>query len=279
MKFGIYLSTVGKFSDPLLLAELAQEAEEAGWQGVFIYDHIGQPSAVADAWVTLAAVAVKTTRIKLGTIVTPVPRRRPWKLARETVTLDHLSHGRLILGVGLGWSAHEFEAFGEDGDPKVRAEKLDEGLDVLAGLWSGETFSFNGNHYQVKEACFLPPPVQSPRIPVWVCGAWSEKKAPFRRAARWDGVIAILPPGMNRAILPDEVKAVRCYIKQHRATSDPFDTVVILWSEGEHTPDEQLSVDQYTEAGVTWWLEDVSTERFSSLNDVRTRLHQGPPGK
>jgi alkanesulfonate monooxygenase SsuD/methylene tetrahydromethanopterin reductase-like flavin-dependent oxidoreductase (luciferase family) len=197
MNYGVYLSSVGDYSNPSLLADLALEAEEYGWDGVFIWDHIGQPNAAADPWVALAAMAMKTKKVKLGPIVTPVARRRPWKLARETATLDHLSNGRLILGVGLGWSANEFEAFGENGEPRIRAQKLDEGLDIITSLWRGKPFSYHGEHFQVKEACFLPSPIQTPRIPIWACGAWGDKKAPFRRAARWDGAIAILPPGEN----------------------------------------------------------------------------------
>jgi alkanesulfonate monooxygenase SsuD/methylene tetrahydromethanopterin reductase-like flavin-dependent oxidoreductase (luciferase family) len=276
MRYGVYLPSVGEYSDPALLAELAQEAEQAGWDGVFIWDHIGQPNTAADPWVALAAMAMNTEHIKLGPVVTPVARRRPWKLARETVTLDQLSNGRLILAVGLGWRHSEFETFGETGDPHIRAEKLDEGLDVLAGLWSGELFSYSGKHYQVNEACFLPRPVQSPRIPIWACGAWSDKRAPFRRAARWDGVVAI--PSERRAIRPDEVRAIDTYIRQHRTTDDPFDIVVILWSEGSHTKEEHLNVAEHADAGVTWWLEELSTERFDSQQAVRARLHQGPPG-
>lgn len=278
MHYGVYLSTVGECSSAALLAELAHEAEEAGWDGVFIWDHIGGPQTVADPWIALAAMAMKTERVKLGTVVTPLARRRPWKLARETVSLDHLTNGRLILGVGLGWGSPEFETFGEESNPKIRAEKLDEGLDVLAGLWSGETFSYSGKHYQIKDACFLPRPVQSPRIPIWPCGMWSDKKAPFRRAAHWDGIIAINGSGEDRPILPDEVRAVKAYIRQHRPNDDPFDVVVILWSDGERTAKEQQEVAQYGEAGVTWWLEDLSIERFTSLKETRERLHKGPPG-
>jgi alkanesulfonate monooxygenase SsuD/methylene tetrahydromethanopterin reductase-like flavin-dependent oxidoreductase (luciferase family) len=277
MRYGVYLSIDNEYSNPNLLAELANEAEEAGWDGAFIWDHIGHPVTVVDPWIALTAMAMRTKRIKLGPIVTPVARRRPWKLARETVSLDHLTNGRLVLGVGLGYSSQEFEAFGEDGDPRTRAEKLDEGLAVLTGLWSGEPFSYSGKHYCVQAACFKPRPVQSPRIPIWVCGAWSDKKAPFRRAARWDGVIAICGTGENRAIRPDEVRAIRDYIQQHRVTNDPFDIVVILWSEGECTSEERQAVTAYEEAGVSWWLEDLSTERFS-LPDARERLHKGPPG-
>jgi alkanesulfonate monooxygenase SsuD/methylene tetrahydromethanopterin reductase-like flavin-dependent oxidoreductase (luciferase family) len=278
MHRGIYLSSVGEFSDPVLLAELAYQAEAEGWDGVFIYDQVGQPSAVADPWVTLAAMAMRTERIRLGTVVTPVARRRPSKLARETVTLDRLSGGRLILTVGLGWSAQEFEMFGEEGDPRVRAEKLDEGLAVLAGLWSGKPFDHAGRHYRVEGAHFTPRPVQLPRIPVWVCGTWPTAKAPFRRAARWDGVVAILSPSENRAILPEEVRDIRVYIQQHREEDGPFDAVVILWSEGDRSEQERETVAAYAEAGVTWWLEDLTTERFSSLREIRHRLHMGPPG-
>jgi hypothetical protein len=183
----------------------------------------------------------------------------------------------LILGVGLGWGRPEFETFGEDGNPRVRAEKLDEGLEVLNGLWSGRHFSYTGKHYQIENACFVPQPVQSPRIPIWVCGAWP-KKAPFQRAARWDGIVAICGTGENRAILPDEIRAANTYIKQQRDGTDPFDTIVILWSEGDHSVQEQEETVRYAEAGTTWWLEDLSFDRFASLKDTRERLYKGPPG-
>jgi alkanesulfonate monooxygenase SsuD/methylene tetrahydromethanopterin reductase-like flavin-dependent oxidoreductase (luciferase family) len=277
MRYGVYLSSVGEYSNAALLARLAHEAEESGWDGVFIWDHIGQPYAAADPWVALAAMAENTKLVKLGPIITPVARRRPWKLARETVTLDHLSNGRLILGVGLGWGSEEFEAFGEQSDPRIRAEKLDEGLDILTGLWRGKTFSYSGKHYQVKDVCFLPQPVQKPRIPIWACGAWPDKKAPFRRAARWDGVVAINGSGEDRPIRPDEVSAIRAYIEKYRTNSDPFDVAVILWSEGEGMQEERQEIARYKEAGVTWWLEDLSLERFTSLQEARERLHKGPP--
>ena len=276
MHYGLYLANVGEYSNPRLLAQLAHDGEESGWDGAFIWDHIGQPNNAADPWIALAAMAMSTQRIKLGTIVTPVARRRPWKLARETVTLDHLSNGRLILGVGLGWSNMEFETFGEDGSLRIRAEKLDEGLDVIAGLWSGEPLSYSGKHYQIKDACFMPRPVQSPRIPIWPCGAWPDKKAPFRRAARWDGIVAICSE--NRAILPEEVRAIKAYVQQYRTSDTPFDIVVILWSDGDHSSREQQAVTRYAEEGVNWWLEDVSIERFS-LKEARERIQLGPPGR
>lgn len=276
MQYGAYFSSVGEYSNATLLANLAYEAEESGWDGAFIWDHIARPQAAADPWVTLAAMAMNTKRIKLGPIITPIARRRPWKLARETVTLDHLCTGRLILGVGLGWDNVEFDTFGEEGSLKSRAERLDEGLAVLAGLWSGQPFSYAGKHYRIKDAHFLPRPFQAPRIPIWVCGAWPNKKTPFRRAAHWDGVVAICAD--DRAISPDEVSDLKDYIARQRITPDPFDIVVILWSEGVHTPEEQREIERYENAGVTWWLEDVSVERYQSLAEVRRRLHKGPPG-
>lgn len=186
MKFGIYLPNFGTYGDVRALANLARDAEQSGWDGFYIWDHIaGEHMPIVDPWVGLAAAALQTERIRIGTTVTPLPRRRPWKLARETVSLDHLSGGRLTLGVGIGLGQAEWNDLGEQTDLKQRGAMLDEGLQVLTGLWSGEPFSFSGQYYQVKEAHFLPKPVQQPRIPIWVGGFWPNK-APFRRAA-WAG--------------------------------------------------------------------------------------------
>ncbi len=274
MRYGIYLPSVGDYADAARLADLAQQAEAAGWEGVFIWDHIGRPAAAADPWIALTAMALRTERVRLGTIVTPLARRRPWKLARETVTLDHLSQGRLTLGVGLGGGRGEFEAFGEEGDPVLRAHKLDEALDVLTGLWRGERFTYQGTHYRLQDVQFTPCPRQTPRIPIWCCGAWPAKKAPFRRAARWDGVVAI--SDANRAIYPDEVAAVKAYIAQPRDQPAPFDIVVLLWSEGDGSEAEHAETAAYAAAGVTWWLEDLPPDRFS-LPAAQERIRRGPP--
>jgi alkanesulfonate monooxygenase SsuD/methylene tetrahydromethanopterin reductase-like flavin-dependent oxidoreductase (luciferase family) len=160
MQYGIYLPNFGNEIFPRLLADMASEAKDAGWDGFFLWDHIlyskTQKLRMVDPWIALAAMAMKTERIRLGTSVTPLPRRRPWKLARETVSLDHLSNGRLILSVGLGEPGDaEFGQFGEETDIKVRAAKLDEGLDVLAGLWRGKSFSYQGNttRYRKRFSC------------------------------------------------------------------------------------------------------------------------------
>jgi hypothetical protein len=178
------LPNVREYADPRLLVELAREAEAAGWDGAFVWDHIAReedPSVPAtDPWIAVAAIAARTQRIRLGIMVTPLARRRPWKVAREAVAVDVLCGGRFTLGVGLGGGAQaEFATFGESPDPKVRAELLDEGLAILDGLWSGEPFAFEGTHHTVSGAHFTPRSVQQPRLPIWVAGRWPNRR-PFR---------------------------------------------------------------------------------------------------
>jgi Luciferase-like monooxygenase len=274
--FGVNAPNFGDYSDPRLLADLAHEAEAAGWDGFFVWDHLTWPSRepVADPWVALAAIAMRTTRIRLGPMVSAPPRRRPWKLARETVTLDHLSEGRLILGVGLGYHQHEeFEAFGEASDPSVRAVRLDEGLEVLTGLWSGKPFSYEGTHYQVHDACFVPPPRQQPRIPIWVAGGWPTK-APFRRAARWDGVFPMGRPSSNGRITPAEILDMVAYIRGHRTGEAPFDVVHGDWTAGKDRAEDAAVIAPYAEAGVTWWMESASDRTPA---EMRERIRTGPP--
>ena len=227
MKFGLDIPTAGSYADPRKLAELAAEAEEAGWDGFFIWDIIfssGESNVpVLDPWIALAAIAMRTQRIRIGAMLTPLSRRRPWQVARETVALDLLSNGRLNFGAGSGYQARDFVPFGEDFDLKVRAEKLDEGLEVLKGLWSGEAFSFHGKHYQVDNVTFLPKPVQSPRIPVWLAGGWPNRK-PLRRAARWDGIYLMTVNQVTHELLtPEEIREIVTYIKTYRESTDPFD--------------------------------------------------------
>lgn len=224
MRFGIHVPNFGDFHDSRAVASLARDAERSGWHGFFLWDHMQYGRSTyhptADPWVTLAAIAMETTRIRVGPLVTPIPRRRPWKLARETVSIDHLSGGRLILGVGLGFPPDaEYEYFGEEANAHVRAEKLDEGLDVLTGLWSGKSFEYAGTHYTVKKTRFRPPPVQQPRIPIWVAGSWGKTQAPFRRAARWDGVCP------ERLGTPADVRAMMEYIREYGGGKPGFDVV------------------------------------------------------
>src|SRR3954462_14132999 len=188
MRYGLSLPNLATYHDPRLTADLAHEAEQAGWDGFFLWDHVlwGFPEVQpgSDPYVMLTAIVMSTERIKTGALVTPVARRRPWKLARELTTLDQLSGGRIIFGAGIGgdWFG-DYGKFGEPPDDRIHGEMLDEGLAVIDGLWSGEPFSFEGQHYHIKDAHFLPRPVQKPRIPVWLAARWPNKK-PFRRAAQ-----------------------------------------------------------------------------------------------
>lgn len=287
MKFGINLPPFGDFGEARALAELAQEAEQAGWDGFFIWDHIVfDPSwhPMVDPWVGLAAVAQATRRMRIGTMLTPLPRRRPWKLARETVSVDRLAGGRLILGVGIGDPVQwEFGFFGEQTDARIRAEQLDEGLAVLTGLWSAAPFSYAGKHYQLQEVMFRPGPAQTPRIPIWV-GGWWPNKPPFRRAARWDGVI---PSGRDGCLTPEQWREIVAYIGEHRTSDAPYDLVHTGTTHGEQPAADAATAAGYAEAGCTWWIEDVSPWRFgwkwedewspdaSAL--MRERVRRGPP--
>lgn len=286
MQYGMSLPNFNAFGDPITLAQLARDAEEAGWDGFFIWDHmifddLSRP--VTDPWVALAAVAMYTKTIRIGTLLTPLARRRPWKLARETVTLDLLSGGRLLLGAGLGDPAKwEYGFFHEETDPKIRAEKLDEGLEILTGLWSGEPFAFQGKHYQVEKVTFLPKPHQQPRIPIWI-GAFWPHLAPLRRAARFDGVC---PIGRDHPLTPEEWCEILSYIRDHRTSNRPFDAVHIGVTPGDSDQGSAM-VRAYSEVGVTWWIEDISPSRFNLgwdcawtdelIAQLKARIHQGPP--
>ena len=283
MRYGVFLPNFGDFGDPWALVSLAQAAEESGWDGFFLWDHIQWDGSEGDAaprrgavplvdpWVALAAVASATDKLRLGTMITPLPRRRPWKLARETTTLDHLSGGRVTLGVGLGYPPQtEFGTFGEAGEDRDRAVALDEGLAVLDGLWSGEEFSFDGERYAVTGARFQPAPVQRPRIPVW-CAGWWPNPRPFRRAARWDGVVPELVGGATPT--PAAVAEIRDFVSRHRDVGESFDIAV----NGRSEPGgNACRIGEYVEAGTTWWLERFDPGRFSALEQVRGRILAGP---
>jgi alkanesulfonate monooxygenase SsuD/methylene tetrahydromethanopterin reductase-like flavin-dependent oxidoreductase (luciferase family) len=277
MKYAIYLPNFGAEHSARGLAELAHEAEEAGWDGFFLWDHVlAWPAGDAftlDVWVALTAMAMTTTRIRLGATVTPVPRRRPWVLARQTVTLDHLSNGRLTLGVGLG-IAEDYEPFGENADNKVRAARLDEGLEILTGLWTGSPFEHHGQAYQVEKVTFQPPSFQQPRIPIWV-GGWWPAKAPFRRAARWDGIIPLKQSGDN-LLTPEEVKEVMDFIRPLRTSTAPFDVAIIQWTDPADPEAAAAKVEAYARAGATWWLESLYMQQ-DSLEGLRKRILAGPP--
>jgi alkanesulfonate monooxygenase SsuD/methylene tetrahydromethanopterin reductase-like flavin-dependent oxidoreductase (luciferase family) len=224
---GIFVAPFDELADAQLLADLATRAEAAGWDGFFLWDHVdyrSPVSALADPWVCMAAIACATERIRIGPLITPPARRRIHKLARETVTLDRLSGGRLIFGAGLGSdNSGEFSKFGEEADPKVRARLLDEGLERLVAYWDGK---------------FQPKPLQQPRIPIWLAARWPNRR-PVRRALKWDGVFPIDLPG------PDELAELTKEVRAERA-EDAFE-IVVTYPAGTEPG-------RWEQAGATWCL-------------------------
>ncbi len=263
---GLSLPLFDALSDPLAVVRLAAEAEAAGWHGVFVWDHLcweAPVRQVADPWITLAAIATATERLRLGPMVTPLPRRRPVKIARETATLDRLSGGRLTLGVGIGADrfAHEFSKTGEQLDERARGQMLDEALEILTAAWSGEPVHHHGDHYTIDDIQFLPRPVQRPGVPVWIAGFPGNVK-PMRRAARYDG---FFPVNLEH---PDQLAEVVATITDLREDSTaPYDFVVSLPVGVDPRPWQQ--------AGATWWLPDFDPDRVSS-DQVRGVLRDGP---
>ena len=275
MKFGVYAPNFGdSFGNPKLLTSLAIEAEESGWDGFFLWDHIvytdeGYPDMV-DPFIALASVADNTEKIHLGTTVTPLSRRRPWKLARETVTLDLLSGGRLILGVGLGGSS-ENALMNEETKLKRMAEMADEHIEILEGLWSGKEFSYRGRHYRMEEVRFLPRPIQRPRIKMWGAGTWP-KKGPFRRAARLDGVIPLSTDYRN-PLTPDDYTNIIRYMKRQGLPS-PYDIVKICFNNPMDNRTKALQ--DFQDVGVNWWVELLS-DWTGDYETIRNIITKGPP--
>jgi alkanesulfonate monooxygenase SsuD/methylene tetrahydromethanopterin reductase-like flavin-dependent oxidoreductase (luciferase family) len=261
------------------IVDMACEAEAAGWDGVFYWDGIciQEAGLMYDPWVVLAAIALRTSRVRIGAILTPPSRRRPWKLARETVSVDHLSHGRLIVPVGLGALGDAgFAKVGEAIDRKKRAQLLDESLEILTGLWSGQPFSFQGEHYHLEEMTFTPPPMQTPRIPIWVAGAWPRMKS-MQRVLRYDGILpnTFNPDGSGKATTPEDIQALKAYIHKHRTLTTPFDIVSEGETLGSNLEQAAAQVQPYIEAGSTWWME--TRWGADGTDEVRTRIQQGPP--
>ena len=276
MRYGIVLTT----GDPRTAAELAAEAEAAGWDGVFTFDAIAiGPVPMYDPWIVLAAMAMRTQRVTLGAIVFAPSRRRPWKLAREAISLDLLSNGRLVLPVGLG--ALDDAGFGNVGEatsPAVRARRLDETLAILDGLESGEPFAFEGEHYRFGPMTFLPRPVQRPRIPVWVVGAWPHERS-MRRAARWDGIVVQAPgsegdPATGPEVLPQIVD----WLRRERPAdlADRSFEIVVDGVTPADDPDAAAAITRAHEAaGATWWIE--SDWSAAGVESLRARIVAGPP--
>jgi alkanesulfonate monooxygenase SsuD/methylene tetrahydromethanopterin reductase-like flavin-dependent oxidoreductase (luciferase family) len=271
MNYGFIVTS----GDPRTVADLANEAEEAGWDGAFYWDGIiaiGEFETY-DPWVVMAAMAMRTGRVRIGAMLTPPARRRPWKLARETMTLDLLSNGRLVLPVGLGAvDDGGFSKVGEPTDRKVRVGRLDESLEILTGLWSGEPFSYKGEHYRLEEMTFRPPPVQRPRIPIWVVGAWPSKKS-MNRALRYDGLIVYTTRG---EITLQDVREMKGYVEDNREADGTFDVVVEGETPGDDAGRAAETVRPFAETGATWWIESPWTPP-NDPDDLRRRIEQGPP--
>jgi probable F420-dependent oxidoreductase len=274
VRYGISISTLGGYAEPGRVVEAATAAEAAGWEGLFVWDHVAYVWDVpsADPWVVLAAVAQVTVRLRLGTAVTPLPRRRPAMVAGAVATLDRLSAGRVIFGAGLGGVPKEFSAFGEPAAAGVRAAMLDEGLEVVTDLWSGRQVTYAGRFYQVDGVTMAPLPVQRPRVPVWIGGASAGAR---RRAARWDGwVIGCDDEKGTMVVPPDSIAAEAATMAELRPAGKPFDIAVKGASAG---PGDSVP-DAYAEAGATWWLENIH-ERRGSHAGMLERIKAGPPGR
>jgi alkanesulfonate monooxygenase SsuD/methylene tetrahydromethanopterin reductase-like flavin-dependent oxidoreductase (luciferase family) len=267
MKYGF----VVPWGDAADIGDLAEAAESSGWDGLFVWE----PVWGVDAWISLGLAAVRTSRIRLGTMLTPPSRRRPWELASQVATVDRLSNGRVTLGVGLGAIDSGFAAFGEECDRKVRAELMDECLEIMCGLWAGQPYEFEGQHYTVRPTEF--PTIgnveQDPRVPVWCVGALGRTKS-MERAMRWDGVIpqVLDPESEAGARQPDlaEVESLRSAIEEG---PNPGADIIV---EGQGT---QHSASAYKAAGATWWLESMwgAMSEHSPVAAAYDRLRQGPP--
>ncbi len=268
LRSGLWLPIFDELADPVVVSRLAAEAEEAGWDGLFVWDHVrwrAPIQAVADPWITLAAAATATQRLRLGPMVTPIARRRPVKLARETATLDRLSGGRLILGAGLGSDrfGEEYSRTGEELDDRVRAAMLDESLAVLTAAWTGDPVRHRGEHYVVDDIAFEPTPVQPGGVPVWIAG-FPGKVAPMRRAARHDGFFPVnLQDADQLAAAVDAVRGLRA----ETGAAGPFDVVAALVPGTDPAP--------YAAAGATWWLTDFEPDAVT-VDAVRGVLRDGP---
>jgi alkanesulfonate monooxygenase SsuD/methylene tetrahydromethanopterin reductase-like flavin-dependent oxidoreductase (luciferase family) len=283
MHFGF----VVPYADARDFAELSALGESCGWDGAFTWEALWG----VDAWVSLAAAAMATERIRLGTLLTPVPRIRPWDLATRVGTVDRLSGGRAILGAGLGALHEGWTAFEADEGRRVRAEKLDECLAIYAGLMRGQPFEYTGRHYQARPTDFMvpAPPVQTPRPPVWVVGAEVSgrvEQPSLRRAARWDGLL----PQFIGSSDDDQtsellrmariVSRVRAFRQEEGLPEEGYDVVLEADSTGEWKTTAPPDPAAWAEVGVTWWVESWwSVPRGpDGLAEVRRRIRAGPPG-
>jgi hypothetical protein len=288
IKYALILPNYIVGADAPLMVEYAVAAEEAGWDGVFPYDILimPPPSSAAgqaadpeggwnpadyrpfiDPWITLAAVASRTTRVKLGTWITPLARRQPWQVARDLATLDRLSNGRVILGTGLG-RRPDYEKFGIAWDARAIARRYDEALELIGRFWSGERVTYHGEHFDVDDVALLPTPVQQPRIPILIAGFWPNRK-PFQRGARWDGIMPYFGLGADQGVPPETLveNMLRYY---HSLTDDPGDIFLPLNPRGRSSE----YVDICAELGATWLYVEPPEDRHGDA--MIEWIRQGP---
>jgi hypothetical protein len=275
MKYGVALP----YTTPRAMAELARLAEESNWDGVFVGDAIW----TQDPMIGLAAAAMNTSRIRLGTMITPAPLRIPWKLASESLALDHLSEGRLILGLGAGAVWMGWNAFPDEiSDTRARAEMLDETIDILTLLYQRKQFDYDGKHYHLKLTQldlqhYPPKPVQQPRVPLWCVGLWPRKKS-MERVLKCDGIIVEKRDAENRGVdvVADDVREIKAYIEANRTLDTPFDIVLNGKVSGLDRSQLQDKLLPLIEAGVTWWIEGLWEE---SEKSAVGRIRCGPPSR
>jgi alkanesulfonate monooxygenase SsuD/methylene tetrahydromethanopterin reductase-like flavin-dependent oxidoreductase (luciferase family) len=270
MRSGLYVAPFGELADVRALAALAAEAEATGWDGLFVWDHVmtDPDVAIADPWIALTAAALATERMRLGAMVTPLSRRRPWDVARQVAVLDVLSGGRMVFGAGLGGDGRrEISAFGEEGDPKARAALLDEALEVMVDLWRGAPVTRDGPAFPLDRAQVLPAPVQEPRPPVWLGSVWPRRR-PLARAARYDGLFPVRHDG---PLSGDDLRTLMAVVDEHRGPGGgPFDLVVT--GRERAGPERGAELDA---AGVTWWLQGFGERPVPA--DVKAAAAAGPP--
>jgi alkanesulfonate monooxygenase SsuD/methylene tetrahydromethanopterin reductase-like flavin-dependent oxidoreductase (luciferase family) len=273
------VTSVGSVQD---YVEMARQAEAHGWDGVFVWDDISiGPRDVFDPWVTLGAMAMVTEHITLGAMVFSLARRRPWKVARESLTLDNLSNGRLVIPVGFGgeWDGGYSRVSTDEPSRKVRREKLDECLAILEKAWTGEPFDYEGTHYQATNLVFQPRPVQRPRIPVWTVGAWPHERS-LARSARWDGIIAVdmsIEAGdEGNDPSPEVIGRIKAWMTAHRDVSAPFDIIVEGVTDGADPEATRQRLKPLADAGATWWIESRWDDE-ETAETLMARIRQGPP--
>ncbi|SEE08752.1 Luciferase-like monooxygenase [Streptomyces misionensis] len=283
MRFSVNVPNFGDFADPRAVATLATAAEQAGWDGLFVWDHVlhrrhhGRP--FADPWILLTAAALATSRIRLGTLLTPVPRYRPEQLARQVATLDRLSGGRVVFAAGLGGPVEdEYGSFGDTAGPRELAGRLDEGLELVTRFWSGEPVDHQGRHYTARDVTLLPATAQRPRPPVWIGGFWPHRR-PMRRAARWDGAVPLFETARHGQV-PDlaQVRELVGFVREQRAGEEerPFEFVLGGVTDPATAPDV---IGPLRDAGATWWDERQlqGGPDLDRLAPVLRRVEAGPP--